>query len=190
MNFNKPEVSSSLPLAVKRASSSLKVGGNFGLWVQLVLGVVSAVTLLVASPNLVGNENATQATGVGVFFALGGIVALGVSIYFCFRYTRISRRLAIADAGSRPSRAIILNQLRIGLIVNLVGLLLTILGAQAIVGIVLIKSLTQPQLVIGAKPQEFVNSIDLLIIQANVNIIAAHFAGILSSLWLTERLSK
>ncbi|NBD33780.1 MAG: DUF3611 family protein, partial [Cyanobacteria bacterium] len=26
--------------------------------------------------------------------------------------------------------------------------------------------------------------------QANVNIIAAHFAGILSSLWLTERLNK
>ena len=44
---NKPEVSSSLPLAVKRASSSLKVGGNFGLWVQLILGVVSAITLLV-----------------------------------------------------------------------------------------------------------------------------------------------
>lgn len=186
---NKPEVSTSLPLAVKRASSSLKVGGNFGFWVQLVLGVVSAVTLLVASPNL-GGQDTTQATGVGVFFALGGIVALGVSIYFCFRYTRISRRLATADSGSRPSRAVILRQLRIGLIVNLVGLLLTILGAQAIVGIVLVKSLTQPQLVIGAKPQEFVNSIDLLIIQANVNIIAAHFAGIVSSLWLTERLNK
>jgi hypothetical protein len=186
---NKPEVSSSLPLAVKRASSSLKVGGNFGLWVQLVLGVVSAVTLLVASPNL-GGQNSTQATAAGVFFALGGIVALGISIYFCFRYTQISRRLATADSGSRPSRAVILRQLRLGLIVNLVGLLLTILGAQAIVGIVLVKSLTQPQLVIGAKPQEFVNSIDLLIIQANVNIIAAHFAGILSSLWLTERLNK
>lgn len=186
---NKPEVSSSLPLAVKRASYSLKVGGNFGLWVQLILGVVSSVTLLVASPNL-GSQDTSQATGVGVFFALGGIIALGVSIYFCFRYTRISRRLATADTGSRPSRAVILRQLRIGLIVNLVGLLLTILGAQAIVGIVLIKSLTQPQLVIGAKPQEFVNSIDLLIIQANVNIIAAHFAGILSSLWLTERLNK
>lgn len=187
---NKPEVSSSLPLAVKRASSSLKVGGNFGLWVQLILGVVSAITLLVASPNLASSEDTTQATGVGVFFALGGIVALAISIYFCFRYTRISRRLATSDPSSRPSRAIILRQLRIGLIVNLVGLLLTILGAQAIVGIVLVKSLTQPQLVIGAKPQEFVNSIDLLIIQANVNIIAAHFAGILSSLWLTERLNK
>lgn len=187
---NKPEVSSSLPLAVQRASSSLKVGGNFGLWIQLILGVVSAITLLVASPNLVGSQDTTQATGVGVFFAIGGIVALGVSIYFCFRYTRISRRLLVTDSNSRPSRAVILKQLRIGLIVNLVGLLLTILGAQAIVGIVLIKSLTQPQLVIGAKPQEFVNSIDLLIIQANVNIIAAHFAGILSSLWLAERLNK
>lgn len=187
---NKPEVSSSLPLAVKRASSSLKVGGNFGLWVQLILGVVSAITLLVASPNLANSQSTTQATGVGVFFALGGIIALGVSIYFCFRYTQISRRLLASDANSRPSRAVILRQLRISLIVNLVGLLLTILGAQAIVGIVLVKSLTQPQLVIGAKPEEFVNSIDLLIIQANVNIIAAHFAGILSSLWLTQRLNK
>ena len=187
---NKPEVSSSLPLAVKRASSSLKLGGNIGLWVQLVLGVVSTVTLLVGSVNLVGNENTTQATGVGVFFALGGIIALGVSIYLSYRYTQISRRLTTADPSSRPSRSVILRLLRIGLMANLVGLLLTIVGAQAIVGIVLVKSLTQPQLVIGANPQEFVNSIDLLIIQANVNIVAAHFAGIVSSLWLTQRLTK
>lgn len=187
---NKPEVSSSLPLAVKRASSSLRVGGNFGLWVQLVLGVVSLGTLVVASPNLVGDKNATPATAVGVFFALAGVIALAISIYFSYRYTRIARRLATADASSRPSRAVILRQLRISLIINLVGLLLTLLGAQAIVGVVLVKSLAQPPSSVVAKPQQFVSSIDLLVIQGNVNIIAAHFAGILSSLWLTERLNK
>lgn len=186
---NKPEVSSSLPLAIRRASSALKIGGNFGLWVQLVLGVVSTITLAVAYFTE-GSKNITQATGVGTFFALGGIIALGISVYFSFRYTKIAKRLVTADPSSRPSRAIILRQLRISLIVNLVGLLLTILGAQAIVGFVLIKSLTQPQLVIGANPKEFVNSIDLLSIQANVNIIAAHFAGIVSSLWLANRLNN
>ncbi|PSO50383.1 MAG: hypothetical protein BRC33_03340 [Cyanobacteria bacterium SW_9_44_58] len=187
----KPEVSSSLPLAVKRASSSLKVGGNFGLWVQLVLGVVSVGTLLVATPrNLTGDENATPATSVGIFFAFAGVIALAISIYFSYRYTRIARRLATADSSSRPSRAVILRQLRISLIVNLVGLLLTLLGAQAIVGLVLVKSLAQPPSSVVAKPQQFVSSIDLLVIQGNVNIIAAHFAGIISSLWLTQRLTK
>ena len=185
---NKPEVSSSLPLAVKRASSSLKIGGNIGLWVQLVLGVVSIGTLTV--PNLVIDRNATPATPVGIFFAGGGIIALAISIYFSYRYTRIARRLSTADSSSRPSRAVILRQLRISLIVNLIGLLLTLLGAQAIVGIVLVKSLSQPPGSVVAQRQEFVSSIDLLVIQGNVNIIAAHFAGIVSSLWLTQRLTK
>jgi hypothetical protein len=187
---NKPEVSSSLPLAVKRASSALKVGGNFGLWVQSILGVVSVGTLVVASPNLVGDRNATPATATGVFFAVGGVIALAISVYFSYRYTQISRRLATSDANSRPSRAVILRQLRISLIVNLVGLLLTLLGAQAIVGVVLIKSLSEPPSSVVAQRQQFVSSIDLLVIQGNVNIIAAHFAGIISSLWLTERLNK
>jgi len=180
-----------LPPAVQRASSSLKWAGRLGLWLESILGAVSLVTVLVALPELVGEPSGGRPSAAGgVFFALCGLVALAIAIYLSFRYTRLSGTLLTSDAEDRPSRARIINLLRFGLVVNLVGMLLTVLGTQAIVGIVLFKSLTQPQLVIGADPNDFVNSIDLLIIQANVNAIAAHFAGIAISLWLLERISR
>jgi len=184
---DKPEVSTSLPLAVKRASSALQIGGQIGFWVQLVLGVVSAITLMVTSVNLVRNENSTN-TAVGLFFAFTGLIALAVGIYFSYRYTQISRRLATAEPANRPKRATILRQLRIGLIINLAGLLLTLLGAEAITGIVLVKSLQQAPLATQAKT--FVNAIDILSVQANIHVIFAHSAGTVTTIWLQDRLNQ
>jgi len=74
------------------------------------------------------------------------------------------------------------------LIVNLVGMLLTIFGAQAVVGSVLTKSLSQQGAVLD--PSRYVQPLDLFVVQGNVNTITAHFAGIVASLWLFNRVSK
>lgn len=68
-------------------------------------------------------------------------------------------------------------------------MLFAIIGAETLVGIGLAKSLTLAPQLISPNPQQFVNSLDLLIIQANTNTIAAHFAGIVTSLILLERVS-
>ncbi|MGH2416664.1 MAG: DUF3611 family protein, partial [Microcystaceae cyanobacterium] len=178
---------SSLPPAVQRVSSNLKRAGNIGFWLQIILGVVSTVTLLFASTSLVGNQQRTSGSEVGIFCAFCGIIMLIVGIFFCFRYRRIARLLQNSDSALRPKKADTYKVIRLGLIVNLVGMLLAILGAAALVGLVLAKSLTIPQGAIGYNdPRKFVNSIDLLIIQANTNTITAHFAGIVTSLWLLD----
>jgi hypothetical protein len=70
-------------------------------------------------------------------------------------------------------------------------MLLTILGAQAIVGSILAKSLSQPQGGFTAiDPSRFVQSVDLFVVQANTNTIAAHFVGIAASLWLFNRVNR
>ncbi len=180
--------SPSLPPAVRRVSSNLKWAGIIGFWVQLVLGVISGVILLLASSG--AEERTSQGTGFGLFCAACGLVALAVGIYFSFRYTGIAKLLQNSDPAQRPKKADTLQVIRFGLIVNLVGMLLTIVGAQAIVGIVLAKSLARPQLALGSDPKQFVNSLDLLIVQANTNTILAHFSGIVSSLWLLNRISR
>lgn len=190
MTEKSSEIAASLPPAVQRAAAALNWWGQVGLWVQVVLGIVAGVTLIFAAPDLVGTRESGFGSGVGVLFAIGGLIALSISAYFCFRYRQVSRRLRTADAATRPSRGDIIRLIRIGLTVNLLGMLLTLLGAFPITGVVLFKSLTQPQLVIGADPREFVNSIDLLIIQAIINAIAAHFAGLSSSLWLLYRITR
>lgn len=192
--FDRPDSnitpSPALPPSIQRASSTLKLAGSVGFWLQLFLGVISAVSLLFASSSVVSNQNRTSGIEVGIFCAVGGIVALGISIFFSVRYNRIAKLMQVDDGKNRPRKADILQMIRVGLIVNLVGMLVSIMGAEALVGIVLAKSLTVPQGAVLSDPTKQVNSIDLLSIQANTNTIAAHFFGICSSLWLLNRITK
>jgi hypothetical protein len=172
----------------KRASSTLQFGSRVGFWVQIVLGVIAGVTLLFASTALLGRQDRTQGIELGIFSAFGGLILLGVGIYFSRRYGKVALKLQESDSIHRPTRADVLQLIKIGLIIHLVGMLMTIFGAAAISGIVLLKSLSIPQGTLAANPKQFVQSIDLLAIQANVNAIMAHFAGIANSLWLLDRL--
>jgi len=191
MRDKSSEITPPLPAAIERVSANLKWAGNIGFWVQLVLGVISVVTVLFSAPSLINSEtSATQGVGFGIFSAICGLIVLAVGIYFSFRYMDIARRLQSSNPGDRPNKSDTLRVIRTGLMVNLLGLTLTIIGAEAIVGIVLLKSLARPQLALGSDPKEFVNSIDLLVIQANTNTIAAHFAGIIASLSLLNRITK
>jgi hypothetical protein len=187
---------SSLPPAVQRVALTLRTIGWISFWLQTVLGVISGVVLFVTTvgssfgrQTVQGNN---QGTGFGIFFAICGLVTLGVGAYFAFRYTRISRELQESNAAGRPSKADTLQIIRLGLIVNLVGMLLTIVGAQAIVGNIVVKSLSQPQGVFGGVVDlnRFVQPLDLFVVQANTNTIAAHFVGIAASLWLFNRVNR
>ena len=186
---DKPEISRPLPLAVQRVSTDLKLAGNIGFWFQLVLGVVSAVILLLAGAG--SQDQASSGIGFGLFSAACGLVALAIAIYFSFRYTGIAKQLRDPDPAKRPNKIDTIKVIKIGLMVNLTGMLLTIVGAEAIVGIVLDKSLKNPPgALANLDPSNLVNSIDLLVIQANTNTIFAHFAGIISSLTLLNRISR
>jgi hypothetical protein len=180
--------SSFLPPAVRQVSNNLKWSGIIGFWVQIILGVVSSVILLLASTG--SPEQTTKGTGFGLFCAASGLIALALGIYFAFRYGMIAKMLQNPDPALRPKRSDTLQVIRFGLIVNLIGMLFTILGAQTIVGIVLAKSLSVPQATIATNPDRLVKSLDLLIVQANTNTIMAHFTGIVSSLWLLNRITK
>jgi hypothetical protein len=191
----KPDTSS-LPPALQRVAFTLRTVGGISFWLQTVLGVISTLVLLFATFSSSAARQANQAasnqgTGFGIFFAICGLLALGGGAYFAFRYTRISSELLASNASERPSKANTLQAIRLGLIVNLVGMLLTILGAQAIVGSILAKSLSQPQGAFTAiDPTRFVQSVDLFVVQANTNTIAAHFVGIAASLWLFNRVNR
>ncbi|NEO27779.1 MAG: DUF3611 family protein [Kamptonema sp. SIO4C4] len=189
---DRSELSTPIPQKVQQVSADLRWAGRIGFWVQLVLGVISTVTVLFASSSFLDNNNrATQGIEFGVFCAIGGLIALGVGIAFSFRYLRIAKLLQNPNPAKRPNKVDTIRVIRVGLIVNLVGMLLTIIGAEANVGLVLSKSLANPPgAIANLNPNKLVNSIDLLVIQANTNTIAAHFAGIVASLLLLNRITR
>ena len=187
------EMTHSLPPAVKKISFNLQRWGFWSFWLQLVLGIIAAVTLLFSTPVLFDTERAdpaNQGNQFGIFCAFLGIMLLTGAIVISFRYGRIGRRIIDRDPARRPKKSDTLQLVRIGLILNLVGMLFALLGAEALVGLTLAKALRVSPQLIGARPQDYVNSFDMLIIQANTNTIAAHFAGIVTSLVLLNRIAR
>jgi len=180
---------------IQEIAQTFRLTGWASFWAQLVLGVVAAVILGFASlsPGVAAGQQRNVGTGLGIFFAVIAVIALGASIFWAFRYIRISRQLQSSNPNNRPRKADTVQLLRLGLSINLVGLLVGLIGAQAIVGALVAKSLTLPQAGVGVyqvDPSRIIRPLDIFVVQANTNTVAAHFAGLIGSLWLLNRVNR
>ncbi len=181
----------SLSTNVLKTARALNIAGWVGFWTQLVLAIISTLILLFAviSRNSGSTGQSNPGTGAGTFLAFLGLLAVYLSIFWSYRYTLLAKKLRLAD--SRPTRADIIKQLKIGLTIGFGGMFLTLLGAEAIVGVLVAKSLSQPQTaVLNIEVSRLVQPIDIFIVQANTNTILAHFLGLIVSVWLLDRISK
>lgn len=191
-----PSDSYSLPPAVRRVASAFRLTGLISFWAQLILAVVSTLVLLFASFSLTaraaGNVSSGSGAIPGLFLAVLGLLALYGGAYWAFSYIQISRKLKSPDSRTRPRRSDATQKLRLGLIINLVGMLFTLLGIQSTVGALLAKSLAQPQggAIFAERITQFVQPLDIFIVQANTNIILAHFIGVVASLWLIRSMNR
>ncbi len=180
---------------IQEIAQAFRLTGWISFWAQLVLGVVAAVILGFASlsRDVATGQQRSVGTGLGIFFAVVAVIALGASLFWAFRYTRISRQLQSSNPNNRPRKADTIQLLRLGLSINLVGLLVGLIGAQAIVGALVAKSLTLPQAGVGVyqiDPSRIIRPLDIFVVQANTNTVAAHFAGLMGSLWLLNRVNR
>jgi amino acid transporter len=194
---NRIESSYSLPPGVKRAAGAFRLFGWVSFWAQVVLGVISTIMLPFAAGSLGGTPapGTNQATpnpaaGAGLMFAILGLIALYAGAFWAFRYTRLARKLKTSDPKVRPKKGDATQALRIGLLINLVGMLLTIIGAQAIVGALVVKSMAQGFAFFAGNITQIVRPLDVFVVQANTNTIMAHFIGIVISLWLIQVMSR
>lgn len=183
--------SSSLPPAVEKVAKTLKIGGWACFWIQIVLAVISALILLFAFFSLQTSE-ANPGSGGGLFFGLLGLGALGFSIYLAFGYPRLGRKLRSPTPSLRPTRADTTKQVRMALISNMLGMVFTVIGAQAFNGVLFAKALSQPQLFINtaANSGDLIQPLDILLVLGNTHTITAHFVGIAAAIWLLDQIHK
>ena len=82
--------------------------------------------------------------------------------------------------------------IEVGVSLNLVGMLLTLLGAEQTVGVLAIKVLTaRPWQGAGMMPNlEGLQPLDILVVQANTNSLLSHFCSLVSLLYLTRYVKK
>jgi hypothetical protein len=187
-----PDTSSSTS-TLRAIAQTFRLTGWISFWIQLVLGVVSAIIVLLFAifSQRAGSPNNNPGTGFGVFLAVCGILILGGGIYLAYRYTRIGNQLQSPNPSNRPRKSETMQVLRLGLWINLVGMLITLLGSQAIVGTLVARSIS-PQAVTTQlfDPTRIISGLDMLVVQANINTVSAHFAGLAVSIWLLNRITR
>ena len=170
---------------VARLRSKLWSVGWFSWWAQVILSVVSGVLLLFANSVM---QRPSSALLGGLVLALAGLGSAFCSVFWTWGYTRTSVRLGRQQVTPAEAAKRARGSLRSGLLLNLVGMGASLLGTYAIVGTLAAKALTQSAaVVVGATAP--VQALDLLIVQANTNTLAAHFIGLCASLRLLRAAS-
>jgi len=181
---------SPLPAAVQMAAYALKRWGVLSFWSNIILTLFSAAALLLGLLGQSSGAARSVGTGVGSFWAISGLISLLVSIFFSWRYWNIGKALQYAKASDRPKRADTQKTIRLGLVVSMIGMLLSLLGTQSVVGSVLVKAVRQTGANVISQQSCIVIPADLFSIAANTTALTAHFIGITVALWLMTRLAK
>lgn len=180
----------SLPSGLKEVANVLRITGGLSFWVQLGLAAVCVLSLMFAITGRNFSTETNQGIGIGIFWAIGGLLVIIFNIYLAFRYTRIAKRLLTLTPERRPKKADTLRLIRLGLIMSLVGMLLNIFGAGSTIGVLVAKAVSQPPGVAITNPNQIIRGLDVFVTVANINGIAAHFVGNASSLWLLDRVHR
>jgi mannose/fructose/N-acetylgalactosamine-specific phosphotransferase system component IID len=180
-DFFKPDFIDPTPQQVGRY---FRWFGWTGFWLQTLLGLIPILVLIVRVLTRAGQGNAFS---LGLLLAMLCLITLCFSIYWCFRYTRIGGDLVRPD--TRPAKAQVLRELRLGLFANLGMMILAVLIALWKVASLTIRMLALPQgatviapTQVGSAtiaPGAFVTPSNMITIQAMVNTIAAGLVGLM-----------
>ena len=177
---------------LKNLGGAFRLVGWISLWIKLVLVVISSVLVLFAFFSEFGDSSqaSNSLSGLGLLFTVGGILTLGLSVFWSFRYIRRGRSFLSSTKDALPSKATTLTLIKTVLLTDLAGTLVTFIAVQSSVGISIGKALSRGAMTFNQYPSQIVEPIDLFVIQACINIIAGLFAGIVASLWLLQRTTQ
>lgn len=129
------------------------------------------------------------------FFLPGmGVVVSTISIIWTWGQRRLANRLLRKASTSRVEAANLLRRvIKVGVTLNLLGLLTSVLGAQYIVGTLVAKSMSNfvgfggGAIGGGLVTSQTLQPLDVLVVQANTNVLSSHFASLVCLLWLTRK---
>lgn len=168
-------------------SKALKRISWFSWWSQVILTTVSAVILSFAR-NVVGRHASPESPPF--FLSAVGVLISAASIVWTWgNGARLSRRLVRRPTTAFQAAHMLRRAVRVGVSLNLLGLLSTLLAAEEIVGSLAIKVLTNSQRSI-MNAEGLLQPLDILVVQANTNSLLSHFCSLASLLYLAQRIHR
>lgn len=164
---------------VQESVRVLKRASWFSWWSQLILTTISSVILVFA-------KTSTQTPAIrnhsSLFLSGTGLLVSGCSIVWTWgNRSRLSKRLLNKPATFLQARQMLLRAVRVGISINLLGLLLHLLAAQQIIGSLAIQVLSNSNLLQGG-----LQPLDVLIVQANTNALLSQYCSLVSLLYVTQ----
>jgi hypothetical protein len=179
---------------IQEAAITLRRVNWISWWSQVILSVISTVTLLFAKSVLKNGADKSSVAG-GFFFAGSGVALSFLSIVWTWGGARLSKRLLKTDYSRIKAANVIRRTITIGSVVNLFGMFVTLIGAQQIVGILASKLLTMQGVTpfgmnAAAVSVQTLQPLDILIVQANTNTLLSHFVSLVCCLVMTRGVDK
>lgn len=173
-----------------RVIAIFRWGGWVAFWLELGLAVASGLALLFAISGRNVTTEANAGIGIGIFWAICGILLLLCSVFLAWRYTRIAKNLASKNKEIHPSKADTVKLLRLSAIVSLIGIFLSLLGGGSTIGVLVAKSVSQPPGVAITDPNKIIRALDIFVAVANFNSITGHFVGAIAAIGLLDWLHR
>jgi hypothetical protein len=171
---------------LQKLAKVFRLWGWVSFWSQLLLALTASLVLLFVLFGRHFSADSDLGTGLGISLALFGIVAIGLGAFLAFRHMRLAKVLRESDRPIHPHKAEEIQLLRFGVVVGLCGIFIGLLGAGASGAVLLAKTVSQPPGVALTDPTKIVRALDVFVMLANLNNIAAHFVGATTSIWLLE----
>mmetsp|Transcript_18871 Transcript_18871/g.38312 ORF Transcript_18871/g.38312 Transcript_18871/m.38312 type:complete len:263 (+) Transcript_18871:20-808(+) len=173
-----------------------KLSGSIGRatwlswWAQVILSVVSTVTLFFA--NAVKGAGQGNILTNGIFLAGIGLALSFVNVFWTWGYSSMGRNLA-DSADKSKALTNLKRSIKVGVVVALSGMLITLFGAEQIVGTLVGKSMSG-FLVMGQGTAQAaamqLQALDILVVQANTNTLLSHWASLVNSLYISSQVPR
>ncbi len=155
------------------------------------MGATSAIILgLIIFSRRLGTTADNAAIGISIVLTVSSLVALGIRIFWAWRYSRLARQLESVNTAVQPNRGEILNVLRLGLTISLLGLILAFFASETTVVSIIAQAIAQPQASTLYEPQQAIETADLFLDFVNVTILGAHALGTINSLGLINWITR
>jgi hypothetical protein len=160
-------------------------------WIQIILTVVSFVILSFA--NAVRNGTNQQAVTSGFFFSTLGVLVAFLNSFSTWNFTRLTRRIVQGKTPQSSVLKIFRKYASISIGISLVGMFLSLIGAEQIVGTLASKVLSTqsfftPAPGLIAQPPNALQALDIFLVQANTNCLVSHYAPLAIYTWFQYQL--
>lgn len=176
---------------LEETSASLRTTGWIAFWAQLVCSVVSTVIVIFS----LAFERVSVPGQVGLYLTVFGVATAFLSTFGAYGLMRLGRSLqkaAKAGGEGAASKGQVLQRLVRMVWVNVIGMGATVFGAEAVIGLLVGKSLTSATTALfqnGMYNYQPVLPLDIFLVQASINTIVAHFIGICAALFLLNKIA-